>query len=192
MRVEEHRDAAPAELLQQPAHGDAAGGVERAGRLVEEQELGRSDEGLGEAEPLLHAFRHLLDLAIGGVAEADELEEVASFRGPAARPGEALVKIEHLVAACPPRVAEELREVPEPRSGRDGTGRVAEYLRAPRRRSNEAAGDLDERRLAGAIRTEKADQLTLADLDVDAPQRVDAATVTLLDGGRREGRNHEG
>ena len=54
-----------------------------------------------------------------GVGEADELEQLAPLRAAAARAGEPLVQVEHLVAARPAGEAEELGEVAEPRARLD-------------------------------------------------------------------------
>jgi hypothetical protein len=50
------------------------------------------------------------------------------------------------------------------------------------RRQVEAADDVDERRLAGAVRADQADDLPAAKLEGDVPQRVDA-----LEGARNGG-----
>src|SRR5207248_6866959 len=50
---------------------------------------------------------------------------------------------------------------------------------------DEAARDLDERRLAGAVRAEQADELSLLDVEVDAVQRLDAP-VSLAQAPDRE------
>ena len=47
-----------AQLLEQPPHGAPAGGVERARRLVEQQQPRAADHRLRDPEPLLHALRH--------------------------------------------------------------------------------------------------------------------------------------
>lgn len=72
------------------------GGVEAERRLVEEEVVGAVDESPGDGEPLGHAARVTLDHGVGGVGQADELEE---FTGPAAQFG--------------PRDVVELAEVPE-------------------------------------------------------------------------------
>jgi len=67
VRVEEDGDAALSQLLEQLPDGAPPGRVECAGRLVEKQQIRRADQRLGEAEPLLHAFGHRLDRAVGRV-----------------------------------------------------------------------------------------------------------------------------
>ena len=72
-----------------------------------------ADERLRDPEPLLHALRHAVDAAVAGVVERDELEQPPALGGAAARAGEPLVKLEHLVRRVPAGEAEELREVAE-------------------------------------------------------------------------------
>ena len=57
--VQQHRHASPVELLEQAPDRAAAGGVERARRLVEEEHPRSPDERLGDPEPLLHPLGHV-------------------------------------------------------------------------------------------------------------------------------------
>ena len=100
MRVQEHRDAAPAQLLEQPAHRAAAARVERARRLVEQQQPRAADQRLRDPEPLLHALRHPPRPARPRVGEADELEQLGALGLAAVRAGEPLVEREQLVGSC--------------------------------------------------------------------------------------------
>ena len=52
-------------------------GVERADRLVEDQQLGLGDERLGDAEPLAHPAGVPGDASVGRVGQADALERAA-------------------------------------------------------------------------------------------------------------------
>src|SRR5581483_5362578 len=186
VRVEEHGDALFAQALEEDAYGAAPDGIERGGRLVEQEQTRLADERLRDAEPLLHSLRHAVDAAVRRVGEGDEVEQAAALGGSAARPGEALVQLEHFVGAVPAGEAEELREVAErcARGARAGTG--ADDLGAAARRPDEADGDLHERRLAGAVRAEQADELALLDFEVDAFQRVDGAeALAELPDGKR-------
>ena len=73
MRHHDHRDVLLApdagELL---LHGDLRHGVERAERLVEQQDLGLHRQRAGDADALRHAARKLARIGVGEVAEADE------------------------------------------------------------------------------------------------------------------------
>ena len=105
--------ATRAQLLEQDADHAPARGVERARRLVE-QEHGRSaDERLGDPEPLLHAFRHLLDPPIARLGEIDQLEQLCPLGRAALGAGQPLMEDEQLLGADPAGEAEQLREVAE-------------------------------------------------------------------------------
>jgi hypothetical protein len=79
MRVQEDGHAATLQLFQQPAHGSTADGIERTRRLVEQQQARRPDQGLRDAEPLLHSLRHRLDAAATRVGKTDKLEQLGSL-----------------------------------------------------------------------------------------------------------------
>jgi len=85
------------------------------------------------------------------------------------------MQLEQLVGGHPAGKTEELREIPEcsPRLPRPCTR--AAHVRAPGRRPDQAARDLDQRGLPGAVRPEQADELAVADLEVHAPQRFERA-----------------
>ena len=123
-----------AQLLEQQAHRAAADGIERRGRLVEQEQARLADERLRDAEPLLHALRHAVDAAVARVRERDELEQPPALRRAAARAGEPLVQLEHLVGRVPAGEAEELGEVAERRARGARAGARAGDL-ARRRRS---------------------------------------------------------
>ena len=100
--------------------------------------------------------------------------------------GEPLVEGQQLSRAVPAREAEQLGEVAEAAACAGGTGRVALYAGRAAAGPDEAAGDLDERGLAGTVRAEQADELSLLNLEVDALEGFDAA-VPLLQTVNREG-----
>ena len=58
---------------------DANEGVERRERLVEEENARLDREGLRERDALLHAARELVRVALRGLREADELDELGTF-----------------------------------------------------------------------------------------------------------------
>src|SRR5258706_307956 len=58
VRVEEDGDAAALQVLEQQADDSPADGIECRCRLVEQQQARLADEGLRDAEALLHPFRH--------------------------------------------------------------------------------------------------------------------------------------
>jgi hypothetical protein len=85
VRVQEDRDAAPAQLLEQQPDGAATDRVEGRRWLVQEQHARLADECLRDAEPLLHALRHSVDPPVSGVRERNELEQARTLGGAAAR-----------------------------------------------------------------------------------------------------------
>ena len=58
-------------------HAGPAERVQPGGRLVEEEDLGPMDEGGGEIEPALHPARVGADPTVDGVADVDEVEDLA-------------------------------------------------------------------------------------------------------------------
>ncbi len=178
----------PAQLLEQDADDAPPGRVEGGGRLVEEEDARRAHEGLRDAEPLLHPLRHAVDTAIGGVGERDELEQPPPLLRTAGGGRELLVERENLVGRVPAGEAEELGEIAELRTRRAGAGARAGHLHPAAGRTDEPDGDLDERRLAGAVRAEQAHELALLHREIDSPERLDRA-VTLGEVVDGEGRH---
>jgi hypothetical protein len=83
------------------------------------------------------------------------------------------VEREQLVGGVPAGEAEELGEVAEPPPGLERAGAGAVDLGRAPRRADEAAGDLDQRRLPGAVGPEQADELAVSDIEVDAGEGLD-------------------
>jgi hypothetical protein len=82
------------------------------------------------------------------------------------------MELEQLVGAHPAREAKELREVTESRACLPRSGPSTPDRGVAACRPHESARDLDQRRLPRPVRSEEADELALADLEVDAPERV--------------------
>ena len=76
VRGDEHRAALGAEPPDQLDDVPALHGVEAVERLVEQQQLGRVHERLGQLDALAHALREAADLAFGGVLEAHARERL--------------------------------------------------------------------------------------------------------------------
>ena len=124
-------------------------------------------------------------------AQLDEREQPRALLRAAVRAREALVQDEHLVGGRPAGEAKELGEVAGLRAGGLAAARVAEDLDVPAGRLDEPAGDLRERRLAGAVGPEQPDELTRADAQVDARER-DRRAVGLAQPGDVERVGHAG
>ena len=75
-------DGAPGRgvALQHVAHLADLGRVEAVGRLVEHQQLGQAEHGLGDAEALPHAVAVGTDLAVDVLAQAGDLERDVEVR----------------------------------------------------------------------------------------------------------------
>ena len=87
--------------------------------------------------------------------QADQLEQLGALGGLAPRAGEPLMQAQHLLGARPGREAEELGEVADRRARRQRARRVADHPRLAAAGPDEPAGDLGQRRLAGAVRAEQ-------------------------------------
>ena len=73
---DQHRAALGGERLEQVAHPADALRVEPVGRLVEDQHPRVADQRGGDPEPLLHAQRVTLELALGRRLEPDQLQHL--------------------------------------------------------------------------------------------------------------------
>jgi hypothetical protein len=123
------------------------------------------------------------------VSQLDELQQLASLGRAALRAGQLLMQAEQLVRGAPVGEAEQLGEVAELGVGGGRPGRAAADLHGARARPHEAACDLDERGLSGAVRTQQSEQLAALDLEIDAAQRLHRA-VGLAQARDREGSGH--
>ena len=87
MRCELSSTATPRDLQRQHdvADVDPAERVERAGRLVEDDELRPGDQGDGQPEPLLHALGEAADPVVRAVGQADERQARRAAPRPARR-----------------------------------------------------------------------------------------------------------
>src|ERR671937_3161022 len=88
------------------------------------------------------------------------------------------MELQQLVGRAPAWEPEQLREVTQRAPGRERARGCASHLRRSRARADEPAGDLDERRLACAVRPEQADELALPDLEID-PRECRGRAVAL-------------
>ena len=88
-------------------------------------------------------------------------------------------------APAPAREAEQLGEIAERAPAPAGSRPERRRPRPCPRRADQAARDLHQRRFARAVRSEQADELALADLEVDPGERLDGA-VALHEAGAAE------
>ena len=181
MGVEQHRHAAALELEQQVAHDPAADRVERAGGLVEHQQPRGAHQRLGDAEPLLHALRHRVDLRVPRAsARPTSSSSSRALGGAAVRAGEPLVQRRAARRRAATGEAEQLGQVADapPRRGRAGGRAVhlapAARWRAPGRRRSSTSVDLPAP--LGPSRPTSSPRL---DLQIDARERHGRAVALL-------------
>ena len=136
--------------------------VERRGGLVENHEIGVPEQRDAKAETLLHPLGEGLNPGVAVVAEADRRQRPRDLRGPfgASEPGEPAVEAEHLGAAEPALVAEELGQIPHPlRVWRSPAGRPSTHASPPVGPA-EAEEQLHRCGLAAAVRSEESEDLS--------------------------------
>ena len=190
VRDEEHRLAARRPDAQQLVlHLDAGDLVERAERLVHQQDLRILRERARDRDALLHAAGELGRIPVAVAGEPDERQELgrlAPARGgveaAAARaeldvadrgePGKERLPLEHDALAAP---------------GPGDRRAVDEHL--ARARLHQPGDDVEERRLAAAAAADQGDELVLGDREVDAVQHRRAGgrrVVALRDRAQRD------
>ena len=188
VRVQQDRDAAAAQLLEELADDPPAGRVQGARRLVEQEEPRLADQRLGDPEPLLHPLRHRLDPRRARLREADQLEQVARARPRRRRTARGAGAARAARRRSPSRGS---GTAPRGSRSRRAPARcrpvAAARRRVPSVGRTRPQAIFVERRLAGAVGPEEADELALADLQVDAAERL-ASAVALAHGAQGEGR----
>src|SRR5690606_34504890 len=149
--------------------------IETARRLVHDDDGRVVDEGLGETDALLVSLREKSDVLLEHAANADEIDDAVD-RGA------------HLRLRDLARARHEPQVVPHLHVGieRRRLGEITDALLHPERILEDvlagdhdvarvgddvASEDLERRRLAGAVRAEKADDLALVDLEAHVVHR---------------------
>ena len=117
MGVQEHRHAAPPQLLEEVAHDPAADRIECARGLVEQQQPRRAHERLRDAEALLHPLGHGVDLGFAGRGQANQLEQLRTLGLSPLRARQSLMKLEQLARGQPAGKAKQLGEVADGGTG---------------------------------------------------------------------------
>ena len=154
--------------------------VQAGRRLVEKEDARVVQQREGEVEAALHAARVGLGLAVGGVGEADALEQlVAAPRALGARDALQPALQAHVLAAGQHRIERDVLQRDADRGAHlgalrgdveAGDGGAAGGRRQQRRE------DLHRRRLARAVGSEEAVDLARRDVQIDP---VDGAHATL-------------
>src|SRR5690242_13293697 len=139
--------------------------VERAERLVEEQQVGVVQQRAAERKPLEHPARERLGAAVARLPEAEALEQHPDPLAPLGHPVEAAVQVEVLERGQLAVDQRLVAEVPDP------LARCLDLELAGGR--HEQPGDeAQERGLAGAVRA--GDEQEAAPRQVDVDPREDA------------------
>ena len=156
--------------------------VERAERLVHQQQRGREREGARDRHALLHPSRELPRMVPLEPGELDELEHVLDARQPASRDPS---RASRAAARCSSRPCAS-RRGRAPGTRFRSRGRAAPACRLPvdgdvaLGRLDDVADDAQQRRLAAPRRPDQRDELAALDLEVDALERSDTALAEDL------------
>src|SRR5262249_39082905 len=138
-------------------------------------DVGIVDQRLCEARALQHALRELLQALAARAIEPDLHDQLvgALLARLRVEPEEAAGEIEELAHR---QVVVEVRRLGQEAAARArgaAGARVAEDLRAAAGGADEAEQAPDRRRLAGAVRTEEAEDLAALHLEAHAAERLD-------------------
>src|SRR6266702_5676200 len=175
-----------AELRPDPAdqleHGGTAGRVEPVGRLVEQQQLRRADQGLGQLHPLLHAGGVGADQPVPLLVQADVPQRLrGAFLGHRGRQaGDPAQVGDELGRGHVARKAVVLGHVAEQRPDRlaAGSAVAAEHLGLALGRRDEGEQDLYQRGFARAVGADEPGDAG-GDRDGETVERGDVARVHL-------------
>jgi hypothetical protein len=175
VRDEEDRDSVLVAHLQHQVLQVASGlRVHRCERLVHEQDLRLVGERAGDRDPLLHAARQLPRVAVEEARQADRRDRL--HHEPVAVGARHLLvpqRQQHVVPDRGPRhqrAAVLLEDERQLLGRRRNAPAAQQHLAAGR--AQQARDALQERRLAAARRADDADELALAHVERDLPDRV--------------------
>ena len=141
----------------------APGGIEAGRRLVEEQELGVADDPEADVQPALLAAREALDPVVGLLRQPDQLDHLVDRSRVRVVAGVAGQHLAHRVVRLDRQLLEDDADARAQPALRAVVGRVdAERLHPAAAPLPEPLEDLDRRGLAGPVRTEQREHLTLA------------------------------
>ena len=171
-----------AQVLEQLAHRPPPGRVERARRLVEQQQprRRRSSPARSRAAAACPSTSRRRAASATSARPTSSSSSLALARAAvrAARAAGAGRAARRRSASRGSGTARRGSRAPgAPRASRPARRRSARARRSP----HEPAGDLHERRLARAVGPEQPDELALADLEVDALERLGRAVATCAD-----------
>jgi hypothetical protein len=182
VRREQHRQLLEAgEAADLLPHRAAGLGIEPGGRLVEEQHLRSVDEADRHVQAALHAARVAARHPVGGAAEVEALEQVAHASCQALAPQAVQMALQRQV--LPTRGLQvEAAPLADAADATPHLAGLAAHVDARHRGpaavgSGERGEDLHERRLAGPVRAEQAEDRAGGDGEGDASEGLDLAVA---------------
>src|SRR5256885_5285756 len=158
-------------------------------RLVKEHDRRVVQEPAGDVQALAHTARVALAPLLLASGQPDELEQLGDPRALLLRRhrvelGEVAEVVETGEALVEPALAAEDVADPLAHLARVLDHVEPEHARRARGRDQQRDQHLDRGRLAGAVRSEEAEELALGDLEGDAPHRLDLERPAAEDPGR--------
>ena len=167
MRAEEDRPPLVAQLEHQRAHVAPAERIEPRHRLVEEQHLGIVQQRLRDADALQHALGVLAQRQAALGADAEPIEGGRDALPPIGRrhAEQPPVVVEQLLGGQVIVEVRVLRQVADAPADGDVTERPAEDLGVAAGGKHQLHEQLQRGGLAGAVRTEKAEDVAGRDVD---------------------------
>ena len=173
--------------------------VQRAERLVHQQQIRRSGERARDRDAHLHAAGELARIVLREFLEPDlrERGERAARRARAVDAGEVERQPDVRFDARPGHQRRGLEHEAQPAAGRAGRRKIAAPpVERPAARRDEPGDEIEQRRLAAAGGAEQRQEFTAADVEVDRCERPRAVGKNLLGAGdrddRRRGRRDDG
>ena len=166
--------------------------VDARGRLVEEQHVGLVAERLGDHDPPFHAARQFNDPGVALVPQRKLVQQLFDIGGIGRPPEQPAAEGRCSVDGREDIERDLLRHEPDdrPRGAIVANDVMAVDEDLARSHRHGAADDPDQRRLAGAVRTEQGEDLAFGDLQIDRVERDEARLVTLGHRGDRYHRRH--
>ena len=146
--------------------------VQTGRRLVEQDQVGAADEGDGHREPALLPSGQAAGLAPFETGKGELLQQLSGRHGVGEVAGD---EVDHLMNPQRRGQTGLLRGATESTAAGGVAWVAAEELDGPRRRPTQPVEQLQKRGLAGAVRTEHAQQLPGRDVQRDAVKGGDLA-----------------
>src|SRR5690606_20289565 len=169
VRGEEDGLATGFEVKQDIAQVIATDGIEAGAQFIENEQIGVGDDGLGDADALLHTLAEVAKQGFLAAAEADALEQLgdAPTQRRPIHAVQSAVELEDLARLHERIIEGDLRQIAGAAACLDGTGGLSEDADAPLVWEDEAHEGLDGGTLAGAVGADEADGFATANRQVE-------------------------